>query len=195
MSTIESNLAVIEIGALKISFSMNDPRIASLSEQIAETSNTVLGLSVPEVGAYWDGQGGIYAGIMPARDGKRPYHLIAAIEDGVDLQWGAGGNEAKSLHDGLENTRALVEREHDHPAAEWASKYTKDGCSDFYLPAQRELNLCYATCAEQFEKDWYWSSTQYSALNAWYQHFDDGTQDYADKDLTGRARAVRRLFI
>jgi hypothetical protein len=195
MSIVESSMAVIEIGSLKISFLMNDSRIASLPEQEPAAGNAGLGISIPDVGTYWEGQGGIYAGIMPARDGKRPYYLIAAIEDGVDLQWGAGGNEAKSLHDGIENMRALAECEHDHPAAEWALKYTKDGHTDFYLPAQRELNLCYATCAEKFEKGLYWSSTQHSAGWAWCQDFSYGSQVSSRQGYRLRARAVRRLFI
>lgn len=190
MSTVESSMAVIEIGPLKISFPMNDPRIARSS--IADPSQ------VPIPGDYWVGQGGIYAGIMPALDGARPYHLILSVDEVADVVWGSYGHdedEATSRHDGLENTRALIESKQDHPAALWAELYEKDGHTDFYLPAQRELNLAYATCAENFEKAWYWSSTQYSAYGAWGQTFVDGNQGTAYKDLAGRARAVRRIEI
>jgi hypothetical protein len=48
---------------------------------------------------------------------------------------------------------------------------------------------------EAMEPEWYWSSTQYSPVTAWFQYFDDGAQDYVDKDYQGRARAVRRFLI
>jgi hypothetical protein len=190
MSIVESNTAVIEIGPLKISFPMNDPRIIRSSSADASQA--------PIPGEYWVGQGGIYAGIMAALDGDRPYHLILSVDQVADVAWGGYGHdedEATSRHDGLENTRALIESERDHPAAQWASQYTKDGHSDFYLPAQRELSLCYATCAEKFEKAWYWSSTQYSAGYTWIQTFADGYQLAGNKDNPGRARAVRRIEI
>lgn len=197
MQTIGSNTAVIEIGPLKISFPMNDPHIASLSEP-EPTSTTRCGLSVPEVGAYWEGQGGIYVGVMPGIDGGPDYHLIASIDEGVDLEWGQSDKRiegADSKRDGSANTLALLGSGYPHPAAAWASKYTKDGHSDFYLPAQRELNLCYATCAEKFEKDWYWTSTQSSAGWAWCQSFYGGDPSSCLQDNRLRARAVRRLSI
>ena len=190
MSTIESNVAVIEIGPLKISFPMDETHIASSQK-----------LELPQVpfpGEYWVGQGGIYAGIMPALEGQRPYHLILSVDEATDIAWGGYGHdekEAQSRHDGMENTRTLIESENDHPAALWAELYKKDDHADFYLPSQRELNLCYATCAEKFEKAWYWTSTQYSAYYAWNQYFGGGNQLDASKGYAGRARAVRRIFI
>jgi len=190
MSPVENNMAVIEIGPLKISFPMDDPQLARSSNADA--------LQAPLPGEYWVGQGGIYAGIMPALNDARPYHLILSVDEAIGVVWGGCGHEedeARSRHDGLENTRSLIESERDHPAAEWADQYTKDGHSDFYLPAQRELSLCYASCAEKFEKAWYWSSAQYSADNAWGQFFVDGSQVSAGKGYTGRARAFRRIEI
>lgn len=40
---------------------------------------------------------------------------------------------------------------------------------------------------------WYWSSTQYSALYAFGQHFDDGLQGNNDEGNVARARAVRMI--
>lgn len=160
-------------------------------------SETLQQLVAPRIGAVWEGQGGIYVGVMPGENGAPDYHLIASVDEGVDLEWGPYGKRiegADSKRDGAANTKALIAAS-EHPAANWAAKYTKDGHADFYLPAQRELNLCYATIAEKFAKDWYWSSTQYSAYGAWRQLFAGGYQSYALKNGTGRARAVRRLII
>jgi hypothetical protein len=167
----------------------------AMSEALKEPA---VALVEPRVGTYWEGQGGIYVGVMPGIDGGRDCHLIASVDEGEDLEWGPYGERiegADSKRDGSANTLSLLGSGHAHPAAIWASKYTKDGHTDFYLPAQRELNLCYATCAEQFAKAWYWSSTQYSAGIAWYQHFAGGYQSIANKGYPGRARAFRRLFI
>jgi hypothetical protein len=48
---------------------------------------------------------------------------------------------------------------------------------------------------EAFEPAIYWSSTQYSAYNAWCQPFDLGSQSSSDKKAEARARAVRRLIL
>jgi hypothetical protein len=42
---------------------------------------------------------------------------------------------------------------------------------------------------------WYWSSTQYSSVFAWTQHFTAGTQTTTCKLAKGRARAVRRFKV
>lgn len=189
MSNIESNTAVIEIGPLKISFPMSDPGIGLENQDQSQ---------VPMPGEYWGGQGGIYVGTMPALEGNRPYHLIASVDEEVELQWGKYGQKiegAGSRIDGSANTRAILAADGEHPAAKWAAEYKRDGHTDFYLPAQRELNLCFAAIVERFEKAWYWSSTQYSASFAWGQDFGDGTQGNASKNDTGRARAVRRIEI
>lgn len=63
------------------------------------------------------------------------------------------------------------------------------------LPAQTALDAFKADGEQAFDDTWYWSSTQYSAYNAWLQTFDDGFQHYYDKLIEGRVRPVRRLLI
>lgn len=155
-------------------------------------------LVVPQVGAIWEGQGGIYAGVMRGENGAPNYHLIAGTEDGERLEWGGYGKKimgSDSKLDGAANTKALLASKHSHPGAKWAAEYTRDGHSDFYLPAQRELNLAYATIAEEFADAWYWTSTQCYAYDAWIQSFGYGYQNYASKDYYYRVRAFRRISI
>lgn len=64
-----------------------------------------------------------------------------------------------------------------------------------HLPGQTEVELFRDGCAEAFEATWYFTSTQYSANNAWGQHFDDGLQNLALKGTRGRFRAVRMIKI
>jgi hypothetical protein len=60
------------------------------------------------------------------------------------------------------------------------------------LPTQTTAEAFRAGEVEAFEPAWYWSSTQYSSSNAWYQYFDSGTQGYGKK-AEGLCRAVRLI--
>lgn len=62
-----------------------------------------------------------------------------------------------------------------------------------HLPGQTPVELFRSGGTEAFEASWYWSSTQYSAYDAWGQYFGDGNQDYASKDSKGRVRLVRSI--
>jgi hypothetical protein len=64
-----------------------------------------------------------------------------------------------------------------------------------HLPGQTPVELFREGGAESFADEWYWTSTQYSALSAWYQGFADGYQGADGKDGKGRLRAVRRVKI
>ncbi|NDL70533.1 DUF1566 domain-containing protein [Vreelandella alkaliphila] len=157
----------------------------------AMTSN----ISPPPIGREWHSQGGIYAGKMRGEDG-RDYHLVLSESEAEDIKWGKSSEDstAKNERDGLTNTQALLQSQQSHPAAEWAGKQRDGGRADWYLPARRELALCYANVPELFDKTWYWSSTQSSSLTAWGQNFYDGKQLYFSKVSELRARAVRRVF-
>lgn len=62
-------------------------------------------------------------------------------------------------------------------------------------PAQTAVEAFQSGGAEAFEDEWYWSSSQFSALSAWDQDFVDGYQNSSGKSYEFRARAVRRLII
>ena len=74
-------------------------------------------------------------------------------------------------------------------AVEWAKERGGE------LPTKQEQSILYGNLPDEFQKDWYWSGTEYSSGNAWYQYFDGGDQDDYCKDDYVRARAVRRLAI
>jgi hypothetical protein len=52
-----------------------------------------------------------------------------------------------------------------------------------------------STGAEAFDAVLYWSSTEYSATDAWAQRFSDGLQGYAGKTATYKVRAIRRVAV
>ena len=74
-----------------------------------------------------------------------------------------------------------------------ASSYMNGGCSDWYLPNKAELNTLY------INKDniggilsyVYWSSTPLGSFTAWLQFFGNGLQDFNNRGLNYRVRAIR----
>jgi hypothetical protein len=151
---------------------------------------------VPAIGSYWEGQGGIYAGIRQGEDGELYHQIFAAVDIG-DHEWGEYGTEtaATSKVNGILNTTTLIEAADSFPAAEAAGNYTADGHHDFYLPSIGELNHAWQTIAEHFDKTWYWSSSQRSAYDAFNVYFDGGIQYDNAKYGELRVRPVRRLPI
>lgn len=150
----------------------------------------------PQIGSYWQGQGGFYAGVIRDTKTNERWHLILA-EGQTEATWGGYDQKcegADSFTDGIQNTQRLHSDSQDHPAAQWTSSLEIDGHSDFYLPAQKELNLIYTNLQDKCAPRWHWSSTQYSATHAWDQGFENGYQDFDDKDTTLAVRAVRRYY-
>jgi hypothetical protein len=153
----------------------------------------------PPHGAYLQEHGGIYGGWFPGENGAPGYHLIwpthaDASIDGITFGgYGEDITGATSKYDGLANTRALVDSEHDHPAAQWAASQIIDGYKDFYLPAQLEYAHGRIYVPQIFDSGWHISSTQSSPLSAYGQNFDGGfTYDF-DEHYECRARLVRRV--
>ncbi len=174
-----------------------------LSAVLAMTSglDATFSFAPPAIGAFWHGEGGIYAGLVRGEKGTPDYHLIVPVApygQVEEITWGAAGEKetgADSNLDGLSNTQALCDSKHDHPAAQWSAALEIDDHRDFYLPARHELRLCYLSVPELFSTEgWYLSSTQYSPGFAWFQGFGDGYQFSGRKDYARRAVAVRRVL-
>jgi len=67
--------------------------------------------------------------------------------------------------------------------------YTKDSPSQTTVESFREGG------PDALQSAWYWSSTQYSAHDAFFQDFEDGYQGLSLKDYEGLVRAVRSFLI
>ena len=150
----------------------------------------------PLPGQYWPEQHGYYAGIQAPEDGNTGWLLI--LPDApecyfVDVIWGLYGEDvagAVSEFDGLSNTLAMA------AAGSDLAQRIRALPDDCYLPSRNESALLYATCRAQIETgDWYLTSTQCSANDAWTQLFDHGLQTSGSKSYEGRARAVRRILL
>jgi hypothetical protein len=158
-------------------------------------------LTPPKIGEVWPSQGGIVGALMRGINGNPDYYLILPTDPAAynkAIAWGERGKDIKGAtcsYDGLANTQALIKASTKTPAADWAANLLIDDHDDFYLPSRRELRALWVNVPELFEDGYYWTSTQYSANNAWDQDFADGYQNYWDKGDEDRARAVRRLSV
>lgn len=78
-------------------------------------------------------------------------------------------------------------------AAGLARAYNGGGYSDWFLPSKDELEKLYINrgAIDGFADNYYWSSSEYDADDAWYQYFSNGDQDYCYKSNYLRVRAVR----
>lgn len=165
---------------------------------------------IPAIGAPF--QGGFFAGLYYENDTRHALIVAPKAEgEADDLTWGdRGETDARSLIDGLANTRALGDA---HPAAKFCRDLRIGGFNDWHLPALEQMSVLRAnltpendhvpvqTTAEAFKEggpeafdtdDWYWTSTEWPAGYAWVQGFDYGTQGYTNKDWSRRVRAVRK---
>ena len=100
---------------------------------------------VPTVGAAY--QGGFFAGqISTGANGVANFNLVIGPLASAQstLQWktsATGTTGADSAINGPSNSTAMNDA--DHPAAQFCEGLTIGGFSDWYMPAQQELEVCY----------------------------------------------------
>lgn len=123
----------------------------------------------PAIGTEWQGQGGIYAGIVRGLNGEPDYHLILGRGHETAIRW----------HDALKAVRLIRDDDHE----------------DFQLPSRKELVLLFAQVPEAFEDRSYWSSEQSEDCSGYahYQEFGDGEHGIWRTSGTLHSRAVRRV--
>jgi hypothetical protein len=80
-------------------------------------------------------------------------------------------------------------------AARLCGDLVEGGYSDWYLPSKDELNMVYLNkdTIGGFSNDYYWSSSEFSADNAWVQLFNNGEQYEGSKNsaFLYSVRAIR----
>lgn len=116
-------------------------------------------------------------------------------------QAGTGyGNTNTDANSGSFNTAKIVEiadpnKGSNHAAALYCDRMNFGGYSDWFLPNRSELHLI------QVSKDSipgtygadYWSSSEYSASEAWYERMSDGFQYKQNKSSPLYVRCVRKI--
>ncbi|QEY15491.1 DUF1566 domain-containing protein [Cellvibrio sp. KY-GH-1] len=176
-----------------------NPLIANSTDENIDFGDAAQTLTPPRIGTYWPSQGGMYAGVI--FDQLRHWHLILPITSDAlieDAEWSQMGVEIPgefSTRDGLHNTKLILAADPTNKIALHCTSLNIEGHNDFYWPSQFEQNLCCINLQGHFKKDWHWSSTQYSADNAWTQAFEYGFQNVDGKNCRYAARAVRRILI
>ena len=147
--------------------------------------------------------GGVDTGLFLPPDGSQPYRLIVALLPEAHLEptrWGPYGLDvgADSDWDGLANTNAILRIDPSNAIAQQFRNIEIDGHRDFYWASKRETDHIYQTMGNlvrQFLSNGVaWTSTQYSADNAWNQYFGGGTTDGWTKGCRAGALAVRRFY-
>ena len=136
-------------------------------------------------------------------NGQKMY--VAPKSTEVKLEWGSYGTVRGTtfVNNGLANTNTLAGfGQAAYPAAYAAKNLTTGGYNTWYLPAKNELNTLYSNksatpfaSANSFVGPEYYSSTEYSGLNAWRQNVTSGGQyNNGKKSFNYSVRAVRRSF-
>jgi hypothetical protein len=107
--------------------------------------------------------------------------------------WGCSGmliaNSSPVLGAGPSNTASVSMNCSDSSTAAISCELSNiDGYDDWFLPSKDELNIIGG-----FISYYYWSSTEISGSDAWYQNFADGLQFSTDKASYLLVRPVRRF--
>jgi hypothetical protein len=139
-------------------------------------------------------------GLVFYNDGAGHGLVCAPTDQSTSAQWGcygtAIGGTLTAINTGFANTNAIVAGcSTAGIAARLCDTLTVGGFTDWYLPAKDELNLMYVNLHTQslgsFASNYYWSSSEIDASNAWKQSFSNGYQGHCNKDSTYYVRAVR----
>lgn len=117
---------------------------------------------------------------------------ISGLNDVSSFPTNPETEEGVRIGDGEANTDAILSG---CTTAGIAAKLCRDIGADWFLPSRGELNLMYTNLHQKghggFEADWYWSSSEFDEVLAWFQNFDDGNQDFVLKNFDIYVRAAR----
>ena len=152
--------------------------------------------------------GGVVFWVDPS---DNTHGLVCAIQDqSSGIRWYNGsysttGATGTAVGTGSTNTTTIITEQGATAtsyAAGLARAYTAGGYTDWFLPSKDELNQMYlkktdinttalANGGVIFTNFYYWSSTEFDYVIAWFQDFDDGNPFVANKDFATSVRAVR----
>src|SRR5690554_3715665 len=154
----------------------------------AGTNITIVGNTISATGGssndFYLGQdtlGGIVFYIYTGSDGNQ--HGLIVNKNESTAQWQSSGTTTNAIRswDGVDNTGLMT----GSPAATYVNGLTDGGFTDWYLPSIDELSILWHNrfhankglndaSATLLLNSTYWSSTEYSATNAFFFYFDYG---------------------
>jgi uncharacterized repeat protein (TIGR02543 family) len=135
--------------------------------------------------------------------GARYLEAAPAATQWDGIEWGdvnteiGGDAQLTGIGDGQAATDAVVahmdSKSITGTAAQRADGLSHGGYEDWFLPSKDELDLMYQNKGDigGFASGGYWSSSEYTANDAWAQNFGTGNQVSSNKYPTIRVRAVR----
>ena len=137
-------------------------------------------------------------------DSTQQHGLVAATSDAsTSIQWFNGGYVATNALDtsiggGKANTTAIINVQSSGSYAASIASQTANGFSDWYLPSKKELALMYTNLHAKglggFVGNYYWTSSEYNANQAWAQDFGQYNSQFSYwKNNQARVRAVRKF--
>ena len=138
-------------------------------------------------------------GVIFYIDSTGQHGLIAATADQKKLKWYNGAYlvtnaSGTAVGTGQANTTAIVKAQGPGSyAANECDQLVLNGFSDWFLPSKDELALLRTkkTAVGGFDNPFYWTSSEYNPQYAWAQNFNNGFQNYGNKNSTPSIRAVR----
>jgi len=169
---------------------------ASVANSITASDTTQWSSSIHHIGeSYGDGV------VFYVYDGGH-HGLIAFTSTLGPLRWDAGTNlNTIALRNGVcagkENTDIIIAVQGLGDGGNYAAKEctfmsTGGDFGDWYLPSKLELNLLYQQNGLLgMGTAWFWSSTEYSSTEAYYQDFNNSTSGHAAKTGAYYIRPIR----
>jgi hypothetical protein len=162
----------------------------------------LLGMSfggLPDIGAAFGG--GFFAGqISTAGNGIADYNLVIAPKssgENSSKQWKTSNTSTagtSSAIDGPANTAAMNNAS--HPAAQFCAAVSSGGFSDWYMPAQNELDVCYFNLKPTTANNTTSSGINVNAVPSRASNYTTGTpaQTSATDFQTGNTEAFAGFF-
>lgn len=115
------------------------------------------------------------------------------------------GINAQSNNNGLNNTNAIINQTGVAATTAYAAGiarlYLGGGYTDWYLPTNYELYICYSSAlfinkilgVNGFTNNYYWASTEFNNSLSWYQGFNSGSQFYFGANAKSNNYYVRAV--
>ncbi len=127
------------------------------------------------------------------------------LADGIELEGKIKPILEFELNDGgvvywvdATGQHGLIADDHDLGKMNWeeAKRACEAKDNGWHLPTKEELQKLYenkdkVSGLKTASYSYYWSLSEYSTANAWYQYFVSGYLSYSSKDVAGYVRAVR----